>query len=143
MSDAKAEAEVLLNALLPFGQKMLLKHQDFMPYGGVLDSTGKVLAISVVGERELIEPVEVISRYNQHFKERAGNEGWRATGVFYDSLVVVPTNSHQTDAIAANLNHVSGYSVIVYFPYEKKETGVEFGEVFAKQQKNEIFRMGH
>jgi hypothetical protein len=41
----KAECETLMNAALPFAEKMLKEHGEFFPYGAALKATGKLLVL--------------------------------------------------------------------------------------------------
>ena len=43
---AKADCEVLLNAVLPFAEKMLGEHGEFSPYGGAMRPNGEIISVS-------------------------------------------------------------------------------------------------
>ena len=44
-----------------------------------------------------------------------------------------------SDSIAVDLDHVSGYSVIVVVPYELTKTELIIGKMFTVKGKNSIF----
>jgi hypothetical protein len=42
MATPKDDVEKLMNALLPFAEKMLREHGEFYPYGGAMSADGKI-----------------------------------------------------------------------------------------------------
>jgi hypothetical protein len=52
MADPKAETESLLNAALPFAQKMLKEHGEFYPYAFTLRADGTMAMVAGYDGRE-------------------------------------------------------------------------------------------
>ncbi len=44
-----------------------------------------------------------------------------------------------SDAIAVNLDHNSGYSIVVYLPYKKVNQAIEYGELSVQEGRGAIF----
>jgi hypothetical protein len=41
--NAKADAETLLNAVMPFAERMLAEHGEFYPYGAAMKPDGEIV----------------------------------------------------------------------------------------------------
>jgi hypothetical protein len=60
--------------------------------------------------------------------------------VIYDVRIVPPGQTEKSDAVAIDLDHRDGMSVIMYFPYRlTSEKKVIWGELFASKGSNDIF----
>ncbi len=139
MSSPKAECDFLMNAVLPFAEKMLLKNGGFFPYGGALDPNGEAVAVGVYDGCEQPPSNDVILLLKQAFLQGAKSGEYKATALVYDVRVTLPSSDKKSDAIAVSLDHREDYSVIVFFPYEIKEGRLQFGEVFAQKGEADIF----
>lgn len=135
----KQECEQLMNAVLPFAERMLSKEGEFFPYGGALKSTGEIANIAGYDGREHPPSTDLIELLKQGFIAGANSGEYRATALVFDVRVVVPSTGEKSDAIAVSLNHKGNYSVIVYYPYELKEGVLKYGEVFAQKGEYDIF----
>jgi hypothetical protein len=135
----KAECELLMNAVLPFAEKMLKKDGEFFPYGGVLKSTETIASLAGYDGRERPPSTDVINLLKKGFVDGAKSGEYRATALVYEVRVVVPSSGKKSDAIAVSLNHRANYSVIVYYPYELKKGVLTYGEVFAQKGEFDIF----
>jgi len=133
MSSPKAECDFLMNAVLPFAEKMLLKNGGFFPYGGALDPNGEAVAVEPPSN-------DVILLLKQAFLQGAKSGVYKATALVYDVRVTLPSSEQKSDAIAVSLDHREDYPVIVFFPYEIKEGRLQFGEAFAQKGKTDIFK---
>jgi hypothetical protein len=49
----KSECEQLLNALLPFAERMLREHGEFFPYGGTMDGSAEIAFMAAYDGTEL------------------------------------------------------------------------------------------
>src|SRR4051812_35670522 len=59
-ADPKSECEDLLNAALPFAERMLREHGSFYPYGMALENSGKVASVGATDGQEKPKPTELI-----------------------------------------------------------------------------------
>lgn len=140
MADPKSEVEEIMNAMLPFGQQMLEKHGEFIPYGGAMKPNGEIVSVAGYDGNEQPPSQEIINLLKGGYRQAAKNGEYKATGIFYDVRVIPPGSNEKTDAIAIALDHKEGYSVIVLFPYKIVNSKVEFGQVFAQAGMNDIFK---
>src|SRR5579863_5305377 len=119
--NAKEESEKLMNALLPFTKQMLQRYGEFYPHGGYIDADGK---ITLVGAQD---------PDTDHPKSKD------LIYILRDSLRQACTRGCKGDAIQICIEHVDGYSVEVFFPYEIVDGQVVYGKTFAQAGKHEIF----
>ena len=140
MADPKSEVEEIMNAMLPFGQQMLEKHGEFIPYGGAMKPNGEIVSVAGYDGNEQPPSQEIINLLKGGYRQAAKNAEYKATGIFYDVRVIPPGSNEKTDAIAIALDQKEGYSVIVLFPYKIVNSKVEFGQVFAQAGMNDIFK---
>jgi hypothetical protein len=123
MTPGKADSQELLDDLFPLAEKMLREHREFYPYGGRMSHEGKITheGASDGTDHPLSKPmIELLTK--AHCQE-AESRSSKAVAIIYDVRVVPPGAAAKQDAIAAALDHVAGYSVIVYFPYRFSSEG--------------------
>lgn len=82
----------------------------------------------------------VINGLKSGFVDLHANKGLRATALAFDVRVKTEDSEAKKDAVAVALDHISNYSVVVFFPYTKQGNQVLFGEAFAQQGDGGIFR---
>jgi hypothetical protein len=112
------DLENLMNAMLPFAQKMLAKRGQFYSYGSTMTIDGQVVAQAAY-EGEQPTPEQLIHLMTQTFRQQAAEGKLRAAGICYDVLTVPPGKTQKTDAICVGLEHQSGQTVSVFLPYKK------------------------
>jgi len=139
MTVPKAECESLMNAALPFAEKMLQQHGEFFPYGAALKGNGEIASVAGYDGRERPPSNDVIRLLKQGFVHGAKTGEYQATALVYEVKVKLPTSGEMSDAIAISLNHRENYSVIVFFPYQLKNGQLVFGEVFAQTGEADVF----
>lgn len=139
MTTAKAEAEALLNDVLPFAEQMLCNYGEFLPYAGALRPSGEIVWIAGHDGREHPPSKELIDLLANGLREAAANGEYLATALVYDVRVTPPSASEVTDAIAAELEHKDGYSVTVFFPYELTNGPPVLASPFATAESRSIF----
>ncbi|MHA2830095.1 hypothetical protein, partial [Vibrio harveyi] len=66
------------------------------------------------------------------------NRQYSTTAVVYDVRIMLPSGK-ASDAIAVNLDHNSGYSIVVYLPYKKVNQAIEYGELSVQEGRGAIF----
>jgi len=136
----KEETEEILNALMPFAKQMLEKHGEFFPFGGAMLIDGKITMVGMYDGDERPPSQKVIDGLLEGFRAEAKRGRYKAIGIAFDIRTVPPGSTKKTDAVAVRLDHVSGYSVQVAFPYritEKHE--VVFAEPFATRGPGDVF----
>ncbi len=83
----KAECESLMNAALPFAEKMLKQHGEFFPYGAALKENGEIASVAGYDGREQPPSKDVIGLLKQGFVQGAKAREYRATALVYDIKV--------------------------------------------------------
>jgi hypothetical protein len=112
---AKADGEKLLDSLLPFAEQMLQQHREFFPFGGHMTPDGTVTHEGAYNGTEHPPSQELIELLRQAHQRDAHK--LRACATIYDIRTIPPGRTEKQDAIAAAIDHVSGYSAVVIFPY--------------------------
>ncbi|KFJ85699.1 MULTISPECIES: hypothetical protein [Vibrio] len=138
MSKGKEDAQHLFDSVLPFAEKMLAEYGEFYPYGAAMTLTGDVVDVSVFEGNEYPPSTEIIDLLNSAFLKAAANREYRTTAVVYDVRITLPSGQ-LSDAIAVNLDHISGYSIVVYLPYKKLNQAIEYGELSVQEGRGAIF----
>jgi len=137
----KEELEELMNARLPFAQKMLSEHGEFYPYGGAINSSGDVVAIAAYDGDEHPPSQKLIDLLVELFRVEAKAGTYRATAIIFDVRVIPPKSGQKTDAIRIDLDHVDDLSLTLFLPYRIMEKGeVVYGEMFAQAGSAKIFK---
>jgi hypothetical protein len=136
----KEECEALMNALVPFAQQQLSKHREFYPFGGTMSVDGKIAqsASSTGEEHPASQPL--IDLLEKGFRDGAKRHLYKATAIVVDVRTIPPGKKEKQDAIEVRLDHVSGYSVRVLFPYAFSPKGdLEVALPFTVQGDGRIF----
>ena len=139
MSSAKADCEALLEAVVPFAERMLREHGEFFPYGGALDPHGGITNVAGYDGREQPPSEDIIALIKEAFVEGARAGSYVATALVYDVRITVPTSREDSDAIAVSLNHRDNYSVVVLFPYQLSDGELKLGATIAKRGEADVF----
>ncbi|TCT43651.1 hypothetical protein EDB29_101458 [Vibrio crassostreae] len=138
MGKGKEDAQHLFDSVLPFAEKMLAEYGEFYPYGAAMTLTGNVVDVSVFEGNEYPPSSEIIDLLNSAFLKAAANREYRTTAVVYDVRITLPSGQ-LSDAIAVNLDHISGYSIVVYLSYKKLNQAIEYGELSVQEGRGAIF----
>jgi hypothetical protein len=128
-----------MSAILPFAEQMLRDHGEFFPFGGAMQSDGKI--VSVAGHDGTGNPpaADIIRLIKEGFIKSAREGKYRATALIYDARVILPSTGEKSDAIAVSLNHQDSYSVMVFFPYKLEARKLTIGAAFAQGGEADIF----
>jgi hypothetical protein len=105
MQSPKADCESLMDYVLPFAERTLLKHGAFFPFGGALTANGEIAGVGVYDGREQPPSNDVILLLKQAFLQGAKSGEYKATALVYDVRVTLPSSDNKSDAIAVSLNH--------------------------------------
>ena len=117
-TEAKADGEKLLDTLLPFAKQMLQQYREFFPFGGRMAPDGVVSHEGAWNGTEHPPSQELIALLRQAHQKDAAAKKLRACATVYDIRTIPPGRTEKQDAIAAAIDHVSGYSVVVIYPYK-------------------------
>lgn len=129
-----------MNAVLPFGKQMLTRSREIVPFGGTMSVSGEVAEVAGWSGNQRPPSRQIIALLNGGFRDGAALGKYRATALVYDIRVVPPGGTEKQDAIAVNLDHRDGYSVVVVFPFAFSDAGaLELGSPFAKAGDAVIF----
>ena len=127
---AKVDADKLVAAFIPFAEKQLKEHKSFHPFGGVMKVGGKIVAVEI-STRGDPKAEEVVKFLHEACEEEAAAGESQACIVVSNVMAIPPGESAKRDAILAEVDHISGYSVDVFFPYSFPDSGgVNIGAPF-------------
>jgi len=136
----KAEVEELMNDLLPLAKKMLQEHGEFYPYGGYTELNGKITHVGAqIKGTDRPQSAPLIQLLRDSFKKGAKDGNYKATAIIFDVRIKTPGSIEKSDAIQVCLDHKSGYSAEVLFPYRIDGGTVTYGKTFAQQGSGDIF----
>jgi hypothetical protein len=79
----KDEAEQVMNAGIPFAQKMLAAHGEFYPFGFAMTADGKVAAVAAASADEHPASQQVIDNLMSAFRSGAAAGHYKVTAVFF------------------------------------------------------------
>ena len=135
----KDDCNVLLNATLPFAEKMLLHHGEFFPFGAKMLDSGQIVLVEGYDGREHAPSQALIDLLENALREAASGLDMKACAIVYDSRVTLPGGQEKSDAIVVALDHRADYSVEVFFPYTLKDEAVALGDAFSNVGRNRVF----
>jgi hypothetical protein len=141
--EGRSDAEALMSVLLPFAHKMLREHGEFLPFGGHMKPDGEIVWEGATTGEERPSSQDLIDILRSAHRTRAINREIRASATIYDVLAVPPDRDTKMDAIAVELDHRSGYTVIVFFTYSFDAKGeLQIDPAFANKGVGNIFVEG-
>ena len=135
MQTPKADAEQLLNDMMPFAEKMLSEHGEFLPFGAGMKPDGTIVWIAARDEREQPPSSDIIQILADKFRLAAREGIYDATAIVYDVRISDP-KLVQGDAVLVSLDHRGGFSATILFPYKIHEGVVRFDD--ARREPNSI-----
>ena len=136
----KGECEYLMNAVLPFAEKMLTEFGEFVPYGGYLTFEGKVVDVGAAQEGIDHAKSKVLFSILQDGMSQAALSGdCKATAIVCNVTVPVGPDNTKSDAIQVFLDHKLGYSAEVFLPYKLIRSQLVFGQTEAQEGQYRIF----
>ncbi|GAB3092413.1 hypothetical protein [Lysobacter terrae] len=112
------DIEALLNDLVPFAEKMLREHREFLPFGGQITTDGKIVWEGAYDGEDQPLSQDLIDILNDTHRRLASERDVRACAVVYDIRTIPPGYSKKQDAICVSLDHVEGYSGHIVYPYK-------------------------
>ncbi|TDJ19256.1 MAG: hypothetical protein E2O65_04560 [Gammaproteobacteria bacterium] len=143
MSDAQAEAEELVSAVLPHAEGMLIAHGEFFPFGSAVTLDGEITQLAVDEEHQDSSIEDVIEALKGKLRNGADTNTYRATALVFPIQAQLPGAEDETEAVAIALDHQANYSVVLIIPYVLLDGAVEFGEAVAQQGEDDMFQGQH
>jgi hypothetical protein len=138
---AHPELDQLLNALLPFAERMLMRHGEFHPFACSMKSNGEIVDVGAADGTEHPASSDLISILVDGLTLDARSGKIRASGICLNMRLHESFDRAETDAICCRLEHVSGQAVAVYIPYKMpSKSQVIFQEMFAERLNAEVFK---
>jgi hypothetical protein len=138
----RQDLERLLSSAMPFAEQMLTNNGGFFPYGWTMDNDGKIAAVAGYTGVEQPKSQEVIDLLKGAFHRQARDGTIKACALAYDIRTVPPGQTLKTDAVAVNLDHRGGMSIVVIYPYKIDNTKVQFGKSWAVKGEGKTFAIG-
>lgn len=135
----KHELEQLLSAVMPFAQQMLTKYGEFIPYGWTMSSDGKIAAVGGDIGDEHPKSKEMMDFLQGAFHRQAQDGIIKACALVYDIRTTPPGQTQKTDAVAVNLDHRGGMSIVVIQPYSIENKKLTLGKSWAVTGEGKIF----
>ena len=140
MEPGKLESQELMNYVKSIAKQMLSKQGEFLPFGGAMKPNGEVIRVDVLQDEDHQQSSKLISKLQQLFSASAREGKYKATAIVYDVRIPLPETEIESDAIAIVLDHMSGYSVVVFFAYMLQNGQLEIGKIFAQVGDQAIFK---
>ena len=139
-AEQKQHLEALIDATLPFAELMLKKHQEFFPYGAAMSSNKEIRNIGGYTGEEHPPSLDIIDLLRKAYKKEGAEGKTMACALAYDIRTIPPGKSEKTDAVAIELDHRDGMSIIMIYPYKfSPEKVLIWGDGYAVEGKYEIF----
>ena len=140
LENGKEESQKLFDSALPFAKNMLAENGEFFPYGEVMMQNNEIVSIGAqIEDDDQPSSSELITLLKSSFIKAGKAKEYKATAIIYDAVVKLPSSNKKSDAIAVDLDHEKGYSVIVFVPYTINKDAIEFGEMFVNKGRSAIF----
>ena len=90
MATSKAEVEEIMNELLPFGQQMIEKQGEFIPFGGAMKPDGEIVYVAGFDGDEHPSSHDIINLLRDGYRLAARKSQYKATAIFYDVRAIPP-----------------------------------------------------
>ena len=107
----------LVDDLLPFAEKMLREHKEFLPFGGHMKPDGEIVWEGAYNGDDLPLSQDLIDILHDSHRVMAEQHLIKACAVLYDIRTIPPGKSKKQDAICAAADSRDGISVHFVFPY--------------------------
>jgi hypothetical protein len=139
MSQFQSESDEILDVVLSAAESLIAKQGEFFPFGATMDRSGEIAMAGGYLGIEDSPAAEVIALLKEGFHAGALTGEYRVTAIAYAVTFQLPAATSKSDAVAVNIDHEEGNSVIVCFPYTVSAGAVKLGEAFAQEGTYEIF----
>lgn len=138
--ESRADLEHLLNALIEFARMMLDEQGEFFPFGASLKADLLIHSVPVDLPEDRPGTREVLDALIAAFREYVQDDAVLAIGICSDTHIAMPDGIRESDAIAVQLEHRHGDSIVVFQPYERSLLGaIRYEQVFAADRPPVVF----
>ncbi|MEM7611549.1 MAG: hypothetical protein AAF270_07720 [Pseudomonadota bacterium] len=138
MSDAESILQALLNEVTAFAEQLLISQGAFAPFAAALDPQGLINGVEEDANAQDQTP-QRIEHLRTLLAAHAATSDTIATALVYEVLIESPSDSDAVDGIVAELDHRSGYSLLVQIPFELDGDSIRYGELTAQPGEQAIF----
>jgi hypothetical protein len=135
----KEECEKLLNAILPFAERMLSQQHELRPFGSAVTRDGKTISTARYASEHRTPSPNAVAVLEKGLQQGAKSGKYKATALVLDTEVVPPGRKAPQRAIAMRLDHRGGYSVIVFYPYVLGDDSLAIERPFSVWGEQKIF----
>jgi len=115
MTTAKAQAEVLMNDLVDFAEKMLKSHGEFHPFGGYLSEEKEIVHVGLSADVQWSSDQHRANALAESLRSLTQKNQPIVLGIVTN--VSLAGDADNGDAIRVFLEHKSGYCANVFFHY--------------------------
>jgi hypothetical protein len=113
----RRDANDLLNAIMNYARRMLVKYGEFAPIGFSLSPDRKLHNETTAHKDLPADPALLLDLLERQLAERAGKGEIIAAAAGANVTLDKPTPEGQTDAVMVEIEHQSGYSIKALVPY--------------------------
>jgi hypothetical protein len=131
--DAQDDVDGLLNAVLPFSEKMLADHGEFFPYGAAVSREGEMRMLSPWTGADRPPPDDLLDVLYEGVRAAASDT--RAAAFVSD----VRIGELDGDAVRVELEHREGVALVVLRPHRLSDGAVEYGELILQSGASRIW----
>lgn len=137
----KKQLEIVFNAVRPVAVEMIAKKGEFPPFGAGMDADGKLSNVTIPpGYSEHPTAAQLIGLIKSSLTAAARAHRIVASAVIYSVRVTPPGKTEKTDAIAIDLDHRDGVSMIMICPYQLgADHQPAFSQLLVKEGAHVIF----
>ena len=139
MADPKTDSESLLNAALPFAEKMLKEHGEFYPYAFTLRADGTTAMVAGYDGREKPPSRDIVGLLKNGLRVDAAARKIIASAIVSDVLTTDPSTGVKSDAISVALDHRDHYSIVVLLRYTLNNSSLNVSPPTAQKGASDIF----
>lgn len=136
----EADLETLVARVLPRAERHLSRHEGFRPFGAALKSDGRVQLYEGPEPENEADLNQVALEVASGLRILALKGEARAVCLVVLVHVPPPGQTEKADAIWIRIEHFSGLSKSIFFPYDMREAeGVELREPFTVREPPDFY----
>ncbi len=136
---ARQQVERLMNAGLPFAEKMLAEHGEFEPFGAVMLQKGLIQAVGTEEVPESVPTEQILAGLIEGLELGAEQGEYRAVATFAMVELRDPGRDRIVSAVHVALEHQDGLCIDVYYPTVLEGDSIVLGQSFAGRRHGVIF----
>jgi len=113
----RSDANELLNAIVNYARRMLVKYGEFAPIGFSLSPERKIHNETTAHKELPADPALLLDLLERQLAERAGKREIIAAAAGANVTLEKPSPEGHTDAVLVEIEHQSGYCIKAFVPY--------------------------